>query len=192
MARHVYACPLRWSDMDAFGHVNNVVFLRYLEEARIDFMFNRTRESGERALADGAVVAGHRIDYLRPLVHRHTPVTVETWVTELNRASLTVAYEIKDRGEDGAETVYVRASTVVVPYDLAGGHPRRLSESDRAYFARYMDAPGPDAPGADGSAAATAAVDGPGAGAPDPAAVGPDGTGQDGAADARRAAEAAA
>lgn len=39
MARHIYSCPLRWSDMDAFGHVNNVVFLRYLEEARIDFMF---------------------------------------------------------------------------------------------------------------------------------------------------------
>lgn len=39
MARHIYRCPLRWSDMDAFGHVNNVVFLRYLEEARIDFMF---------------------------------------------------------------------------------------------------------------------------------------------------------
>lgn len=39
MARHIYNCPLRWSDMDAFGHVNNVVFLRYLEEARIDFMF---------------------------------------------------------------------------------------------------------------------------------------------------------
>lgn len=39
MARHHYRCPLRWSDMDSFGHVNNVVFLRYLEEARIDFMF---------------------------------------------------------------------------------------------------------------------------------------------------------
>ena len=33
---HVYRCPLRWSDMDAYGHVNNVRFLTYLEEARID------------------------------------------------------------------------------------------------------------------------------------------------------------
>lgn len=39
MARHIFRCPLRWADMDAFGHVNNVAFLRYLEEARIDFMF---------------------------------------------------------------------------------------------------------------------------------------------------------
>lgn len=46
MARHIYACPLRWSDMDAFGHVNNVVFLRYLEEARIDFMFTQATAAG--------------------------------------------------------------------------------------------------------------------------------------------------
>lgn len=39
MSRHFYSCPLRWSDMDAFGHVNNAVFISYLEEARIDFMF---------------------------------------------------------------------------------------------------------------------------------------------------------
>jgi len=28
--RYVYRCPLRWSDMDAYGHVNNAVFIRYL------------------------------------------------------------------------------------------------------------------------------------------------------------------
>lgn len=48
MARHIYRCPLRWSDMDAFGHVNNVVFLRYLEEARIDFMFRLAPGTGRR------------------------------------------------------------------------------------------------------------------------------------------------
>ncbi len=42
--------PLRWSDMDAFGHVNNVVFLRYLEEARIDFMFRLAPGDGSLVL----------------------------------------------------------------------------------------------------------------------------------------------
>ncbi|MFE4477710.1 acyl-CoA thioesterase, partial [Kitasatospora sp. NPDC056789] len=42
--RHIYRCPLRWADMDAYGHVNNVVFLRYLEEARIDFLFRPDKE----------------------------------------------------------------------------------------------------------------------------------------------------
>ncbi|MGX1474786.1 UNVERIFIED_CONTAM: acyl-CoA thioesterase FadM [Streptomyces canus] len=42
--RHIYRCPLRWADMDAYGHVNNVVFLRYLEEARIDFLFRPEKD----------------------------------------------------------------------------------------------------------------------------------------------------
>ncbi|MGA5702308.1 acyl-CoA thioesterase [Peterkaempfera bronchialis] len=141
MARHIYACPLRWSDMDAFGHVNNVVFLRYLEEARIDFMFTQAAEAGAGEFAGGSVVARHEIDYLKPLIHRPEPVTVETWVTRLTAASLTVSYEIKDigSGEEADETVYVRASTVVVPYDLAAGRPRRISPVERAFLSRFLD-----------------------------------------------------
>lgn len=150
MARHIYPCPLRWSDMDAFGHVNNVVFLRYLEEARIDFMFTQAAAAGAGEFAGGSVVARHEIDYKRPLVHRPEPVTIETWVTKIGGASLTVSYEIKDTAEDGTETVYVRASTVVVPYDLAAGRPRRISPVEREFLSRFMD-------GADLTPAAAAA-----------------------------------
>ncbi|WP_055590077.1 acyl-CoA thioesterase [Peterkaempfera griseoplana] len=152
MARHIYACPMRWSDMDAFGHVNNVVFLRYLEEARVDFMFNRAAEAGAGEFAGGSVVARHEIDYLRPLVHRPEPVTVETWVTRVSAASLTVRYEIKDIDEEGRETVYVKASTVVVPYDLAAGRPRRISPVERAFLNRYTDGPDDAAEAAAGAA----------------------------------------
>jgi acyl-CoA thioester hydrolase len=134
MARHIYRCPLRWSDMDAFGHVNNVVFLRYLEEARIDFMFRLAPGEGSESFTGGSVVARHEIDYLRPLVHRHEPVTVETWVTKVGAASLTVAYEVRD-----AQTVYARASTVVVPYDLGKGRPRRITPEERSFLEEYYD-----------------------------------------------------
>jgi acyl-CoA thioester hydrolase len=132
--RHVYECPLRWSDMDSFGHVNNVIFLRYLEEARIDFMFRLARQADSGAFTGGSVVARHEIDYLRPLVHRHTPVTVELWVAKVGGASVTVAYEVKD-----PEQVYVRAATVVVPYDLQAGRPRRITEEERRFLAHYQD-----------------------------------------------------
>ncbi|MFF8955938.1 acyl-CoA thioesterase [Streptomyces sp. NPDC014894] len=145
MARHLYRCPLRWSDMDAFGHVNNVVFLRYLEEARIDFMFRLQPGDGSPSFSGGSVVARHEIDYVRPLVHRHEPVTVESWVTRIGAASLTIAYEIKDEAGDaedgeGSAQVYVRASTVVVPYDLEAGRPRRISAEERAHLQRYLPA----------------------------------------------------
>ncbi|GAB3975183.1 acyl-CoA thioesterase [Streptomyces sparsus] len=132
--RHIYQCPLRWSDMDAFGHVNNVVFLRYLEEARIDFMFRLARDARSDAFTGGSVVARHEIEYLRPLVHRHEPVTVESWVSKLGAASLTISYEIKD-----ADTLFVRAATVVVPYNLKEERPRRLTAEERSFLETYLD-----------------------------------------------------
>jgi acyl-CoA thioester hydrolase len=138
MARHIYRCPLRWSDMDAFGHVNNVVFLRYLEEARIDFMFRLAPGDGSPSFSGGSVVARHEIDYKRPLVHRHEPVIIESWVTKIAAASLTIAYEVKD-DEGPAAQVYVRASTIIVPYDLGAERPRRISAEEKAFLQEYLD-----------------------------------------------------
>ncbi|MEW2633430.1 thioesterase family protein [Streptomyces sp. NPDC048389] len=142
MARHIYHCPLRWSDMDAFGHVNNVVFLRYLEEARIDFMFRLAPGDGSPSFSGGSVVARHEIDYVRPLVHRHEPVIIESWVTKINAASLTIAYEVKE-ADDPAKTdppqVYVRASTVVVPFDLEAQRPRRITAEEKSFLEMYLD-----------------------------------------------------
>ncbi|KOG53762.1 thioesterase [Streptomyces griseoflavus] len=132
--RHLYSCPLRWSDMDAFGHVNNAVFVRYLEEARIDFMWRLAPGEGSASFSGGSVVARHEIDYVRPLVHRHAPVTVESWVTKIGAASMTIAYEIKDE-----DTVYVRASTVVVPYDFAQQRPRRITAEEKSFLREYLD-----------------------------------------------------
>ncbi|WP_107463994.1 acyl-CoA thioesterase [Streptomyces sp. MA5143a] len=127
--RHIYRCPLRWADMDAYGHVNNVVFLRYLEEARIDFLFRP-----EKDFKQGSVVARHEIDYRRQLVHRHRPVDIELWVTEIRAASFTITYEVKD-----PEQVYVTASTVIVPFDFQAQRPRRLTAEEREFLAEYQD-----------------------------------------------------
>ncbi|MFE7129548.1 acyl-CoA thioesterase [Streptomyces sp. NPDC057638] len=147
MARHLYHCPLRWSDMDAFGHVNNVVFLRYLEEARIDFMFRLRPRDGSPSFSGGSVVARHEIDYKLPLVHRHEPVIIESWVTKIGAASLTIAYEIKEA--DDPQRVYVRASTVVVPYDLEAGRPRRITAEERHYLQEYLEGAEPRRTGAE-------------------------------------------
>lgn len=140
MSWHIYSCPLRWSDMDAFGHVNNAVFLRYLEEARIDFMFRLAPGDGSPSFSGGSVVARHEIDYVRPLVHRHSPVTIESWVTKIGAASLTISYEVKD-----PEQVYVRASTIVVPFNLEAQRPRRITAEEKAVLLTFMDDDGDDA-----------------------------------------------
>jgi acyl-CoA thioester hydrolase len=115
--------------MDAYGHVNNVVFLRYLEEARIDFLFRPDKD-----FQQGSVVARHEIDYKRQLVHRHHPVDVELWVTEIRAASFTLTYEVKD-----GDQIYVRASTVIVPFDFEAQRPRRITAQEREFLREYMD-----------------------------------------------------
>ncbi|MEU5953895.1 MULTISPECIES: thioesterase family protein [Streptomyces] len=144
MSRHIYSCPLRWSDMDAFGHVNNAVFLRYLEEARIDFMFRLAPGDGSPSFSGGSVVARHEIDYVRPLVHRHSPVTIESWVTKIGAASLTISYEVKD-----PEQVYVRATTIVVPFNLEAQRPRRITAEEKAVLLTFMDDDGDVAGGSE-------------------------------------------
>jgi acyl-CoA thioester hydrolase len=115
--------------MDAYGHVNNVVFLRYLEEARIDFLFRPDKE-----FKQGSVVARHEIDYKRQLVHRHKPVDIELWVTEIRAASFTLTYEVKD-----GDQIYVRASTVIVPFDFEQQRPRRITAEEREFLEEYVD-----------------------------------------------------
>ncbi len=115
--------------MDAYGHVNNVVFLRYLEEARIDFLFRP-----EKNFKQGSVVARHEIDYKRQLVHRHSPVDIELWITQIRAASFTITYEVKD-----GDQVYVTASTVIVPFDFEAQRPRRLTAEEREFLAEYRD-----------------------------------------------------
>jgi len=115
--------------MDAYGHVNNAVFVRYLEEARIDFLFRP-----EKDFQQGSVVARHEIDYKRQLVHRHHPVDIELWITQIRAASFTITCEVKDEDQ-----VYVRASTVVVPFDFEAQRPRRITQEEREFLQGYMD-----------------------------------------------------
>ncbi len=155
--KHVYQCSLRWADMDAFGHVNNVVYLRYLEQARVDWMFVTAKAAGVAEFSLGTVVHRHEITYKRPLVYRPEPVRIETWVTRIMNSSFTVAYEVKDD-----DWVYATASTVLVPYDLGEARPRRVTAEERRYLEQYLIAADADAsasPGG-GKAAAAAAANG--------------------------------
>ena len=120
--------------MDAYGHVNNVVYLTYLEEARVDMLFSLGAELGERALSEGVLVAHHEIDYKRPLVYHPRGVDIEMWVGSIKGASFEIRYEVHDE-----TTVFARAASVLVPYDLEKGRPRRVSDRERAFLQQYLE-----------------------------------------------------
>ena len=136
--RHTFRASMRWSDMDAYGHVNNVVFLTYLEEARVDMLFVMGADLGAKALSEGVLVARHEIDYKRPLVFHQRGVDIEMWVSAIKGASFEIRYEVRDE-----VTVFARAASVLVAYDLADERPRRLSDEERGFLRRYLEESAP-------------------------------------------------
>ncbi len=125
---------MRWGDMDAYQHVNNVAYFSYLEEARVDMLFVLGDSEGMAALGRGVVVAHHDIDYLAPLVYSPFGVAIDLWVSRVGGSSFTVAYDVHDDTRS-----YARASTVLVPYDMSLGRPRRLAEEELTFLARFTD-----------------------------------------------------
>lgn len=132
MPRFIARCAMRWSDMDAYGHVNNAAYLAYLEQARVSLFFDRYDSSFER----GTVVKHHEISYLRPVVYHPEPLRLELWVDSVRAASFRVLYDVYD-----GETLAAQASTTLVTFDFEHDRPRRLTDEERAVLARYGDEP---------------------------------------------------
>jgi len=121
--------------MDAYGHVNNVQYLRYMEEARIALIHEMSDGSGPSMLDEGVVVVRQEIDYRKPLVYRPEPIPIVCWVDAISNSSFTVAYDVTD--DDG--TVYANGSARLVLVDLESGRPRRVGPEDRARLERLLD-----------------------------------------------------
>ena len=130
---------MRWADLDLLGHVNNVVYVDYLQEARVDMM--RTHgPSAQGALAEGTVVVRHEVSYLAPLTFGFRPVSIECWVTEIRAATFTMAYEIfHDLPGDEGRHVYARATTVLTPYVFSTESPRRLTDHERETLTSFLE-----------------------------------------------------
>lgn len=141
--RHVYECPVRWADLDMLNHVNNVTYVDYLQEARVDMLRTHAPDTRAHDLAgsptEGLVVVSHDITYLAPIAPRSEPVKIEVWVTELRAATVTMAYEIFDDLEGGDRVVYARASTVLTPFVFAEERPRRLRPAERDALSAFLE-----------------------------------------------------
>jgi acyl-CoA thioester hydrolase len=134
---------MRWADLDLLGHVNNVVYVDYLQEARVDLL--RHHGPSARAhggLAEGVVVVRHEVQFVSPLTFRFRPVSIEVWVTGVRAASFTLAYEVFSETPDGRQ-VHARASTLLTPYVFETERPRRLSAEEKETLAAYLEPAAP-------------------------------------------------
>ena len=121
----VVALPVAWGDMDALGHVNNAVYARWLEEARIRY-FERVGPFEPDGV--GPILAHQAIDFRLPVVYPDR-VTVGVRVSRVGTTSLTLAYQVRS---EAAAAVVVDAQSVIVLYDYAKGSKVPIADNLRA------------------------------------------------------------
>lgn len=142
---------LRWSDFDAYAHVNNAEMLRLLEEARIQAFWrpddpatpsNSTAVLDARPGADTlTLIARQEIEYLVPIPYMRTPIDIEMWIGRIGGASIEVCYEIYSPIGVTPRILFTKAATTLVQVDAASGRPRRITDDLRAVWEPYVEDP---------------------------------------------------
>jgi acyl-CoA thioester hydrolase len=127
---HVERIPIRWGDMDAMGHVNNTVYFRYMEQARISW-FGALVPGDEAWQSTGIVIANAICNYRRPITYPGT-VEVKLYVGPPGGSSVPTYYELRViRGKKRDAVPYADGEAVVVFIDLKLQKPARMPEDIR-------------------------------------------------------------
>jgi acyl-CoA thioester hydrolase len=127
MKEFVLVVPLRWGDMDAMAHLNNVMYFRLMEEARIQWFAHfgfPTLPVGE-----APILAHAACDFVRAMTYPGVAI-VRQIVTRVGRSSVEMSIAIEKQGEPGV--TYATGRTVIVWYDYAAGKSAPWPEAVRA------------------------------------------------------------
>lgn len=123
--------PVAWGDMDAFQHVNNVVYARWAESGRIAYFERLGMLERQRADGIGPILARLGLEYRRPITFPDT-VRVETTVKAIGNSSFTMASRIRSDVQ-GVEAA--ASEEVIVLFDYRAGKTTRVDDRLRAAIA---------------------------------------------------------
>ncbi|MSN27271.1 MAG: acyl-CoA thioesterase [Geobacter sp.] len=123
----IYSTPieLRFSDLDAYGHVNSALYFTYLETARVKLFSDFFREVSEQGIF--TVVARAECDFKIPIM-LHDELIVTLWVAKTGRSSFDLEYRL----HDSQEKVYATARTTMVCFDSINNMAVPIPESLKA------------------------------------------------------------
>ena len=105
-----FKIQIRFSDCDMMGHVNNAVYLSYIEMARIHYfthLFGTDRDWKK----NGILVRKNEIEYIRPVLFRDD-ASIVAYITHIGNSSFVMAYELQV-----GEEVYTKAQSVLVYFN---------------------------------------------------------------------------
>lgn len=131
MSRHRYDCYVRFSDVDVYGHVNNVKYFEYFQEARIALLMELFQDHTVGVDAP-LVVAQVDVDYRVPILFRPEPYAIRSWISHVGRSSFVIEAAILD-----GDLELSRARVVMVSFDPA---TQRATPAPEAYRATLLAA----------------------------------------------------
>lgn len=124
--------PVHWSEMDAYGHVNNARYFSWFETARIAYLFKTGLVNEKGTTSDvGPIIASTTADYLKPVVFPSN-IVVGARVSRIGNTSFTMEYAVED--EHG--TPHARGSAVVVTLRYSTHEKLPVPESVRSAIER--------------------------------------------------------
>jgi len=132
--------PLRWSDMDALRHINNVQIVRLLEEARVLGLAEWFGHDAEGSRVPRLLIARTEVDYRRQLHYQHQPVTITMWVSKVSGAAFDLSYEVMSSNQPDAE-ICCTAETTVVHFDMESQRPQRIGSEIKTVLEKYLAEP---------------------------------------------------
>jgi acyl-CoA thioester hydrolase len=123
----IYVCriPIRWGDMDAYEHVNNTVYFRYMEQARVEWLELAGYTCNARQ--EAPVIINASCTFLVPLTYPGT-VEVRMFAGHAGRSSVPTYYELRLEGSD---VVYAEGASKVVWMNPETGKSVPLPEALR-------------------------------------------------------------
>lgn len=126
---HRMQMPVRWGDMDAYGHVNNTVYFRYIESARIEWM--EQLPGLPRTATQGPVIVSANMDFIKQLTYP-AQIEISTIVSAPGRSSFTVSHQIRLLDADGKPgDVHAQGGAKVVWIDFTTGKSTPLPDELR-------------------------------------------------------------
>lgn len=124
-----YRPEIRFADIDAMGHVNNAVYLTYMEQARIH-LFGQFSEKGWDWRDAGLIVARNEIEYLRPILLGDR-IAITVGCSHVGGKSFHLTYHFVREGTAGREEVS-RGKSVMVCFNHSTGATEEIPDAWRS------------------------------------------------------------
>lgn len=138
---------MRFGDIDAYGHANNVIQLQYFEDARIrlsemtlDDVPGVPAGTTFRQLVGRrlTVIGRQEVEYLAQLRYRTEDLEVEVWASHIGTSSYVLNYRLQ---EPGGGTVFAIAQSTTVEVDAQTGRPEAIGPEQRAFLEHHRAEP---------------------------------------------------